>query len=272
MGSRRLKRDYSQKKYSNSLFNRRDTALKKKQRNIKLKLAGSFLSVILVIMGLAYIFYGNYFRVTDISISGNEEIEVSEIADYANSRLNRSKIIPFYNYWLVGEKFSNDIRDNFYLKEVKFIKKFPNKITLEVKEKEPKFILNSGGQSYLLDDQGTNMGPLSDEKKEKFFDLLKIKDNIGIDIIDADQLISTKEIFVIYKTLNFLDKNGITFNNIEKNAFNEIAVILSGGVKIIFDVEENIDKQLGKLDGIKDDMKTATEYIDVRFGDKVYLK
>jgi cell division protein FtsQ len=274
---RKIKRDYSKKKYQNKLFNKRKTALKKKRRAFKIKVILSILFVFLFIGLFIYLLYSNHLRVSYIEITGNDKIESSQLKSFIIDKINGSKIIPRYNYFLITKNLNEDIKNNFYFKEVKLIKKFPNKILVAVQEKEPKFILIINDKKYLIDDQGTTMGPLEGETDEKIMNLIKIIDT-GNTInkeelkISNNQIIDNKEIFFIYKIINFLDRKDLILERFEKNEFNELIAILNNNIKIFFDTEEKINSQLDKLITVVDKLEEVKEYIDVRFSDKVFYK
>jgi cell division protein FtsQ len=290
MRRRKIKRDYSKKKYQNKLFNKRKTALRRKTRVLKIKIFLAFLFVFLIIGLFVYFLYSDHLRINSAEVSGNNEIESSQIENFIITKINESKIIPRYNYFLISKTLNEDIKNNFYFKNVKLTKKFPNKLLIEVQEKEPKFILiidnkvngearenGLGHKKYLIDDQGTTMGPLENETDEKFVNLIKIVDT-G-DTINKEelktsnnQIIDNKEIFFIYKIINFLDRKDLILERFEKNEFNELIAILNNNIKIFFDTKEKINNQLDKLITVVDKLEEVKEYIDVRFSDRVFYK
>ncbi len=287
---RRIKRDYARKNYQNKLFNKRKTALKRKKAIFKIKIFLASLLAFLIIAGIFYLLYSNYLRVSIVEVIGSNKIEHKQIENFTINKINESKLIPKYNYFLISKSLSEDIKNNFYFKNVKLEKKFPNKIIVEAQIKEPKFILiindkvdgeaRDGGlgyKKYLIDDQGTTMGLLEDESQEKFINLIKIIDT-GNTIdqeklkISNNQIIDNKEIFFIYKIENFLDRKELILKRFEKNEFNELIAIINNNIKIFFDTEEKINSQLDKLITIIDKLEEVQEYIDVRFSDKVFYK
>ena len=290
MRRRKIKRDYSKKKYQNKLFNKRKTALKRKTRAIKIKIFLAFLFIFLIVGSFIYFLYSDHLRINSAEVSGNNEIESSQIENFIITKINESKIVPKYNYFLISKTLNEDVKNNFYFKDVKLIKKFPDKLLIEVQEKEPKFILvindkvngearesDPGHKRYLIDDQGTTMGPIEDETDEKLINLIKIIDTGNT--IDQEklktsnnQIIDNKEIFFIYKIINFLDRKELTLEKFEKNEFNELIAILDNNIKIFFDTEEKINNQLDKLITVVDKLEEVKEYIDVRFSDKVFYK
>ena len=277
MRGKRIKRDYSKKKYQNTLFNKRKTALRTKKRAFKIKIFLISLFIFLFIGLLIYFLYNNRLRVNTIVVSGNNKIESSQIENFILDKINVSKIIPRYNYFLISKALSEEVKNNFYFKDINLTKKFPNKILIEVQEKEPKFILITDDKKYLIDDQGTTMGLLENEAEESSIGLIEIVDT-GHTInkqelnISNNQIIDNKEIFFIYKIINFLDRKELTLDRFEKNEFNELIAVLNNNIKIFFDTEEKINTQLDKLITVVDKLEEVNEYIDVRFSDKIYYK
>ena len=121
------------------------------------------------------------------------------------------------------------------------------------------------------------MGLLENEAEESSIGLIEIVDT-GHTInkqelnISNNQIIDNKEIFFIYKIINFLDRKELTLDRFEKNEFNELIAVLNNNIKIFFDTEEKINTQLDKLITVVDKLEEVNEYIDVRFSDKIYYK
>lgn len=265
------RRDYSKKRYFNSLFNVRKKALEKRKKKRRIGIIAFFLFFILIVFGIYYLLFGSYFRISDIKVHGNEDVKSGQILAFILNYLEKDKISP--SYWTINNEYLSDkIKDNFHFKKVDVEKKLPNRLSIKIVERDSKFIISSGDDNYILDEQGVVMRSISEEEIEEFSNLLKIIDKTSTASSLKNQMISAKEIVFFYKISNFLSNHELKINFWEKEEHNGLTAILSNNIKIYFNTEESINKQLGKLEGIIDKLEGNSEYIDIRFGDKIYYK
>ena len=269
------KKDYARKKYFNSLFNKKRTLLSRKKRKQKIKIIGFLLFFFIIVITIIYILFSSYFTIKNIEIKGNKEIETNQIFSHINDQLDKKVffLLP-KNYWFINTKKLNDnIKNNFNLKKVIIEKKFPDKLLVNIIENEPKFVVINKNQDkyYLIDEQGLIIRETNKEKADSLDNLLKIIDNsFKMDFYDH-QAITLDEILFFYKISNYFDKKDQKLNFLEKNEFNKITAILDNNIKIYFNIDENINEQIDKLDEIIDN-KDIKEYIDLMYNNKIYYK
>lgn len=269
------KRDYARKKYFNSLFNKKRTLLNKKKRKQKIKIISFLLFFLIITITIIYILFSNYFTIKNIEIKGNKEIETSQIFSHINDQLDKKRFFLFpNNYWFINtKKLNNNIKNNFNFKKAVIEKKFPDKLLVNIIENEPKFIVLNKNQEkyYLIDEQGLIVQETNKEKVDSLGNLLKIIDN-GLEMdFDDHQVITLDEILFFYKISNYFDKKDQKLDFLEKNEFNKITAVLNNNIKIYFNIDENIKKQIDKLDEVIDN-KDIKEYIDLMYNKKIYYK
>ncbi|NCF74915.1 MAG: FtsQ-type POTRA domain-containing protein [Xanthomonadaceae bacterium] len=273
--------DYAQKKYFNSLFNKKRTLLDKKKRKARLKIIGFLLFFLTIIITTIYILFSGYFTIKNIKIKGNKDTQTNEVFLYVNNKLNKKILFLFpNNYWLVNIKeLENNIKNNFSFRKVIIKKDFPDKLLINIIENEPKFILlnNTQNKYYTIDEQGLIIKEISKEKANNTKDLLKIVNNRSKIDFYNHQAITLDEIIFFYKISNYFDKKdqNIVFFEKNDNDFNKMTVVLNNKIKIYFDINEDIDKQIDKLDKLinnKDINKDIKEYIDLMYKNKIYYK
>lgn len=277
MNKRKIKRDYSINSYSNPLFNKRQSTLKKNKNIKKAKILLLLSSIVLFCFFIGYILYGNYLKINNIIIEGNKDVTISDINWFIDQELNKSIFIPYDNYLFVDQSLADLIKNKFYFKEVELKKTFPNTLNITIMEKVPIVILMVGDKKYLLDGDGTMIGLVDQSKADEFSSLIKIADEsnqVTIDDLIATNttLVSNNEMLFVYKILNFTEKNNLKINLYKKKEFNEFVAELDSGVKIVLDTTENLEKQMDKLATVILNIGEIKEYIDVRFGDKVFYK
>lgn len=273
--------DYAQKKYFNSLFNKKRTLLDRKKRKARLKIIGFLLFFLTIIITTIYILFSGYFTIKNIKIKGNKDTQTNEVFLYVNNKLNKKILFLFpNNYWLVNIKeLENNIKNNFSFRKVIIKKDFPDKLLINIIENEPKFILlnNTQNKYYTIDEQGLIIKEISKEKANNTKDLLKIVNNRSKIDFYNHQAITLDEIIFFYKISNYFDKKdqNIVFFEKNDNDFNKMTVVLNNKIKIYFDINEDIDKQIDKLDKLinnKDINKDIKEYIDLMYKNKIYYK
>ncbi|MEA2089118.1 MAG: FtsQ-type POTRA domain-containing protein [Patescibacteria group bacterium] len=269
------KRDYARKKYFNSLFNKKKTFLNKKKRKQKIKIISFLLFFLIIVITIICILFSNYFTIKNVEIKGNKEIEKSQIFSHINDLLNKKVLFLLpNNYWFINEKKLDDnVKNNFNLKKAIIEKKFPDRLLVNIIENKPKFIVINENQDkyYLIDEQGLIIKETNKEKVDSLNNLLKIIDNgLRMDFNDR-QVITLDEILFFYKISNYFDKKDQKLDFFEKNEFNKITASLNNNIKIYFNIDENINEQINKLDEIinKEDIK---EYIDLMYNNKIYYK
>lgn len=266
------KRDYFKNRRPNKIFRSKKNWARKKKKILFLL----FLSLFLLIIGtIAYFFlFNNYFQASNIVISGNKEIETEKILLTLNEEIFAQKIffiIPYSNHWLIKEKHLEFfLKEKFNLDNIKIIKKYPNGLDIEIAEKQPEFILIINNKYNLLDGNGFIIKEINESNLNNFNHLPQISSNFEL----VDFLPNADNIKIIGKICDFLKDNGQQCKLTEKNEKYQIIADFQN-FKIYFNLNKNINQQIGKLDKILknkiiSDMGNL-EYIDMRF-DKIYYK
>jgi len=255
------------------MFNTRKIANKKKQRRKRIKLIVYSFLLIVFLTSFYFLLFGSYFKINNISIAGNKKVKTGDILIFIDDYFKNNKKSNIY--WILdASDLSEKLHVFFSLKGIDIDKELPNKLTIKIVEREPGFILKIGNKKgYLLDKQGVLIRPILDEKNEAF-DLPIIVDNIS-DINIHGRGLSTIDIIFLYKIGNFLSNNNLEDRFFEKEDNSGISVVLVDGKKILFSLNENIDGQIIKLKSLVFDtlkVEECSEYIDLRFANKVYYK
>lgn len=269
------KRDYFKNRHPNKIFrNKKDWARKKK---FFLFLLFLFLFLIITTATIYFFLFNNYFQINNIAISGNKKIETEKILSALNEEIFSQKIflvIQSNNYWLTKEKYLEFfLKEKFNLDNIKIIKKYPNRLNIKITEKQPRFILIINNRYNLLDINGfiikeINESDLSDLDNLDYLPQISVNSELTNFFQNGDN------IKIINTICDFLKNNGQQCKLIaEKEKYQIMADFQN--FKIYFNLNKNIDEQIGKLNKIlKNKIIGNTnnlEYIDMRF-DKVYYK
>lgn len=134
--------------------------IKELRRKERIKKIVKILSILLVI-GLAIVFalLSPIFNIKEIEVLGNKYITKEELISLSQIQMDEN--IFKVSYIKTIEK----IKNNAYVKEAKIYKKLPNKIQIEIKEREASYCLEYGNGYVYLNNQGY-MLEIASVKKE----------------------------------------------------------------------------------------------------------
>ena len=131
-----------------SSFNKQKEIEKKRRKKRKIRL--TFFIVIVIITGIiSYLLNSSIFNIEDIEVVGNSQLNKQEIIEQSEIKLGKS-------IFTVSDVISKvRIKQNGYIEDVKVIKKMPNIIKIEVKERTPEFQIRTENGIYIyIDEQG----------------------------------------------------------------------------------------------------------------------
>ncbi|KKR21443.1 MAG: hypothetical protein UT48_C0008G0020 [Parcubacteria group bacterium GW2011_GWE2_39_37] len=277
------KMDYSKKKYSNPFFRGQKTIRKFPTNNYYLTWKQKLIILIFILLIPATIwlfFYFKFFDIKHINITGSEKISKDEVINMAWQQANKKRYLlgSQKNIFLFDEVgFSNTLQAAYPLGVHTMEKKLPGTLKIDLKEKHYSAIWNEGEKYYFLSDDKsvTEVEPLQIKDKA-----LPIIQNIGEPkiynsvVIEQDEKIACA--LAIFQKLKTSQHNfEIEKFIIEKDEYNSLKVALKGPT-LIFNLKDDIDKQINKLYAIINDKLKADyikkNYIDLRFGDKIYYQ
>ncbi|PIR12865.1 hypothetical protein COV49_04090 [Candidatus Falkowbacteria bacterium CG11_big_fil_rev_8_21_14_0_20_39_10] len=280
---RRIKKiDYHNKKYSNPFFQQRR---KKRVR----RLDWSFLwrkkiitlSIWLIIIGLGWLFFfSNVFKINTISVEGTQKISSGEIEGLVWDQTKEKRFLfgQQNNLFLFKKnQFIKNLKERYTFDTLEVDKKMPGNLIINVREKSYAFIWRENDKYYYCDIDGyviDEINPL--EIKGKKYPLIENQGQGKLRDIEID--IEKKYIDYIMDLFNNLKGNAQY--PIEKfildNEADTVKLQIAGGPQVFFNINEDQNKQIEKLNIIKDeklkDDFNKKFYIDLRYGDRVYYR
>lgn len=232
--------------------------------------------IILALFLLQSIFQAKIFKVDKIKLINNKDITLEELTSTLAETLDKSRWLIFKNdnYFLLQTKPIEDLLVSTYnLDEAQVDKKFPDTLKITVKEKASYFIWQKNGTLYLLDAYGFLNRQI--EAPDPKYLLLEDRREWQP---TSDEIFSRAEvdkINQIYLKWPELVADRLILDKIAINNDWTLDLYTKSGFYVKMDAKEDMIAQIEALARV---LKAGTiaggdiNYVDVRFGDKVYFK
>lgn len=198
---------------------------------------------------LYYLLLSPQFRVTEYSFSGNAAVKTEQVNDSLNLLSeSRFALIPKNSLFLLSEGRLNshltaEIPD---IKEIRNAKrKWPNKLSFEIVERNPGFILQSNGRNFLVDESGVVVKEAGD-----LGTLPVVIDQITEDFVQGQALPNSKlSAFVVTMSRQWPDKisSPLAAIKIPGVAGNTAQFTSAEGWSAVFDTGRPVSGQLSNL-------------------------
>lgn len=253
---------------------------------------------ILVLIGLVWVFFCSKLFQIDKIIIEREQKDVLLISDQEIKELirpifaqRRFFIFTQDNLFLFYKPGAKKILEQVaVIAQVTISKRLPDKLTIRIKERPPQAILVSNEKYYWLDWRGEIISELSEDDQVFMGNLpieekpLFIYDQRPARYIKPEEEEKVKmrldlaDQFILELVEKFNQRVGqfkITSAEIVDEFAQEIHLTTSEGWQLYFDRTENPDRQLDNLILVLDEKiqdRGVLEYIDLRFGDRIYYK
>jgi len=249
--------------------------------------AVAVLVIILIITGVCLLLLSSRFQIKYVEVSGMEKLGAEDIKSTASEFLkgNYKFFIPRSSFFLAGsEDLSQKLQENFYLIDsVSVSKKFPDKVIISIKERTPFGIFckkesgieAGGGNCAYIDKNGFAYDEAPFFRGAIFMkiskDVSEIK--IGSRALEPVLMERMENFAEELKRVTGLETTGFElFSKIPREA----RVATSEGFKIYLNHDDDFKKVLQVLKTVLDqeikDKRSNLEYIDLRFGNKVFYK
>lgn len=231
--------------------------------------------LIIAILLIQSIFQIKYLKIEKIDLTGNEDLVQEELADFIYQEIQKPKYIFFEysNYFFVPtEDLENKLLTKYNLDQVQVSKKWPDILQVDLVEKSSHFIWQKDDSIYLLDAKGRLNRQISvlDDKYLLLDDKRDYKP-AGEQIFNQEEIDIINQIYLDWMEL-IASKAKLHKINIYNNWVLELNTEMGFYVKI--NKDQDIYEQLNNLRAVLEENIAGVDidYIDVRFGDKVYFK
>lgn len=219
----------------------KSTKIQKKHRRFK-RLLSLLLIITVVILLIIFSLNSEIFNIDKIDIIGNIKIDKEKI-------LHISSINIGENIFRISTK---DAKESIlrlpYIKSVMVKRNLPNKINIEVVEREDKLLINNISMYYVIDDEGYILNQIDTniESLPVVFGLKTDKIDIGENLFMRLELEEFEEFIKESENLGILSIMGRIDIESEEN----INIKLNNGIDIAFGGLDNIKYKLRLLDEI----------------------
>jgi cell division septal protein FtsQ len=179
------------------------------------------------------------------------------------------------NYFLFsGTDFSAKLVKNFQIVSATIDKTFPDQITINVLERAPVLLLNNGGELYHLDNKGLAYEQVTEQALNNL-PTLKLTEPMKI-TLESEPLKKELFTFIMLLQRQLINLN-VPVSYYEMNTANSLVLKTQTTEKwyLLLNLQEDLDKQTQKLKVVlqnKISDRSKLEYIDLRFGDKIFYK
>lgn len=235
---------------------------KKSKRRKKIVLFTAFFLLLLVL----FLAKAPIFNVRKVEYSNNKIIKSEELYKlYEPLGVN----IFFIDNKVVEE----NLKKNPYIDSVKIIKKMPNKLTIQIKEKAVTYCVEDGKQKYILSNDLSVLESRADVKDLNLTLLINPKP----DVLKIGKTVysDSRRIEIGKKLASLIERNQskITFDKFDMGDPNKL-IIYHGDVKIFLGSDDELENKLNKgINILQDDVVNIKKgTIDVSFKGSPVIK
>lgn len=283
-------RDYQKKDFNNPLFSRK----------IKSGFTGKikwFIAIfIFLVISLYFFNKTNYLMIDNIEIIGNEYISQQDIKEIVNQQMGEKRLLFFNQNNLIffSKKAAKaSLASHFFFDNININKKYPETLVIKVEEKISSLIWSNNSGKYYLDLEGNVIRQITADnlvisEGEGDTEVIRseinsgrypvIQDQSNSEIITGQPILAKDRIdFIIELTKKIKSQAdfSISYYTLASPSINYITLITDEGWLVHFSFENQISNQINLLFSLlyqKIDDRSKLEYIDLRFGDKIFWK
>lgn len=277
-------RDYANHRYANPLFERKRGL---PRRFPWKRWLGALVIVVAVALGAWFLLFSSYLRVTDIEVTGNSRVQAWEVQDAVKGIMKERRwyLVPESNILILPEaELVARLTDQFVFASVEVTRRPPHRLDIAVRERASTVTLKfPDGSRAVLGLDGAVLRlyrPDDPEPDPKFLEHEALCDQISRLTLKQQAFAATTVTNIIEASENFktIITDGVEVKEIHLDAMNgrTLRLVTTEGWMIYVDARAPLPAQLQAAALVLKEKVGADrpklDYIDVRFGEKIYFK
>lgn len=276
------KYNYYKRDYRNPFFKERNFGRLRKTAGFawtKRKAIIIIIAVLFLILAW-FIFFSYFFKIKQIEASGSGKISSEEISSIAWEQTKKSRFLMGGqdNFFLFKKsELAATLKQKYNFKDIKITKSLFNKIKINLEEKNYNLIWKEGDSYFFINEDGDVVYNASFNEVSNIN--LPIIENLSQNFINGNKTaFAPKYLSYVLKLNGKMAENNFEVEKfvLDSNANTVKVKFKPSQVLIYFNIDEDLDSQIKKLtvlinESLKDSYKNKN-YIDLRYGDKVYYK
>jgi cell division septal protein FtsQ len=229
----------------------------------------SFVKVAAGVGALIYVF--NVFRIKNIAVEGAGSLPPELVRTKTESIIRKG----FFNDNLLtlraGKATKDLIETEPLIKTATLERNWPNKLTVIIEERRPSLNWTSGNQTYLLDGDGTVIGPTTEPG------LANVVDTTNLPVKAGERVAPRRFVEFVSSLSAQIPSAGVKIVSFRvPDTTSEVYAQTESGYIIKFDTTRGAAEQLEDLRRVLATLsklrKTPAEYIDLRIPNKAYYR
>jgi cell division septal protein FtsQ len=257
---------------------RRITKRRKKSIFTNFYFSFSVFASIILLSGVGFLLFSPRFQVSQLSVSGNNNIATADLEKVAQEKLKTSfsvlgMDISTESIFLSMGKGTKSLMESFpEIEKVTIKKNFPNGISLQIVEKTPYAVWTdefNNSKCYLVDKSGSFIKNY--EEKAEYASLVRVTEKESIKDLDKKSVLDN-----LAKISDKLKSSSINAKSFD--VYSEKVVVQSNlACQLYFNINGDLDWQIEKLGIVLSNSKYSSDlnklqYIDLRFGNQAIIK
>lgn len=237
---------------------------------------------LLLLVGVAALVYdcasSDRFEVRSVRIQGNVLLSNAEIESVA-------AVSGINIFWLNRAQVAARLNALPLVQRVEVAARLPDALDITVVERQPVGFWTSGDQSYLVDSEGVILKPVDESTAQaricagqpcdpRLATLPSVNDTEGQPLV-AGSRVDARALTATSRLESLLPGAGIQPVGFDWSAQVGLEVSTREGWRARFDQAANLDQQVSALRAVRDQLtrtRTSAELIDMRFGDRPYVR
>lgn len=233
---------------------------------------GLLIFLFLIIGSVYLLFFHSFFQINSVVIENSFTLDKEELVDYFE-QITTQKVFLFSSKSIIPLS-TNKIRNNVLsqtsvIKDIKITKIFPSQLKVNLIERVPiAFLCKTKENCYYIDKEGIvfQKSPLIGKN------IIIINKN---NFLIGEKVVASKDLQQIFYLKKELEKIGLAVDYFTFSKKNSLEIVLQDRWSIFFSNEKYVEELKNLkliLEKFSSEAKKEINYIDLRFGDRIYYK